>query len=578
MRIDIIDGLQAFAELRPAWEAVYDADPEAQFFLSWTFLSGHFRSLSDSWFVLAARPDENRSDYVAFFPLRIRTAERKDGGFFNHVFMAGNYVADYTGLICRPEFEEQAIPALASCVRQLNWTELHFENVMVSQRRFELFVQRFAKHDFELRELDRRKPDGIDNSICPVATLGADWDAYLDNKLSASTRQKIRRLLRQLDESTDFRITHATAETIDRDIDILFRFWVERWGAGKGKRLARIVKTHRAALKTACAAGSLFMPVLWKEDRPLGVLASLMDERKKAVLFLIGARDETFNSPPPGVLLHAHSIRHAIANGYTTYDFLRGNEPYKYSFGAEERRIKSFCIRTKDGKNIGNRLAPKSLPQVFRRALALHKQGQLVAAERAYREILEVDPKRKDALYGLGQLLAKRGDHLAAKRLFKSLVEMDPALFKIWFRLGRSCLARGELSEAAEAYCEVIEREPEFVNAYHDLGLALIQLELVAQATAAFEAALGLKPDFSEAEAGRKKTVQLRSEMAQEHIGRKVRAHADLVERMAALRAIAGAAERYQRKVDENRVVAKGVPAPRETAANDAVPPASVAN
>ena len=309
--------------------------------------------------------------------------------------MAGNHVADYAGLICRPGFEEQAIPALASRVRQLNWTEFHFENVMVSQRRFELFVQRLARHDFELRELDRRNPDGIDNSICPVVTLGADRDAYLDNRLSANTRQKIRRLLRELDESTEFRITHATAETIDRDLDILFRFWVEKWGASKGKRLGRIVRAGRAALKAACAAGSLFMPVLWREDRPLGALASLTDERKKVVLFKTGSRDETFNSPPPGVLLQAHSIRHAIASGYTTYDFLRGNEPYKYSFGAEERRIKSFCIRTKDGRNIGNQLAPRSLPQVFRRALALHKEGRLVAAERAYRQILEVAPGAK---------------------------------------------------------------------------------------------------------------------------------------------------------------------------------------
>ena len=38
MRTDIIDELQAFGELGPAWDAVSDADPEAQFFLSWTFL------------------------------------------------------------------------------------------------------------------------------------------------------------------------------------------------------------------------------------------------------------------------------------------------------------------------------------------------------------------------------------------------------------------------------------------------------------------------------------------------------------------------------------------------------------
>ena len=574
MRVEIIDRMTSFVELRPSWEAVYDADPESQFFLSWTFLSGHLRTLGDNWFILAIKPNEDSTDYVAFFPLRLRTIERKGGSFFNDFNMAGNYAADYTGFICRPEFAEQAIPALAGRLRQMNWRQLRLENMMVSQQRFDLFMQRFPKHDFEFEELDRRNPDGIDNSICPFATLPGDWDSYLDGKLSANTRQKVRRLLRQFDKSDEFRITHTTMDTIDRDLEILFRFWAVKWGARKGKRLPAIVKSNRTALRHACATGSLFMPVLWKGERPLGVLATLVDARKKAFLFLIGSRDETFNSPPPGVILHAHSIRHAIANGFTEYDFLRGNESYKYSFGAEERRIKSLYVRTKDGKNLGDKLDRKCLPFVFRRATELHKEDQFVAAERAYRQVLQVEPNSKGALYGLGQLLAKRGDHFAAKRLFKSLVAIDPGSYKSWFRLGRSLAARGELAEAAEAYCEVIERQPKFVNTYHDLGHVLLRLGLAGPAVAAFEAAVGLKPDFVEAEAGRKKALQLRSQMAAKQLGRKVRSHADVVERVAGVRAIAIAAERYHRKADENRILATGVLVPRDVVAHEVMPPA----
>ena len=35
----------------------------------------------------------------------------------------------------------------------------------------------------------------------------------------------------------------------------------------------------------------------------------------------------------PGVLLHAHAIRDAIARGLDTYDFLRGYERYKFDLG-----------------------------------------------------------------------------------------------------------------------------------------------------------------------------------------------------------------------------------------------------
>jgi len=35
----------------------------------------------------------------------------------------------------------------------------------------------------------------------------------------------------------------------------------------------------------------------------------------------------------PGIVLLAHVIRDAIDRGFPVFDFLRGEEPYKYGFG-----------------------------------------------------------------------------------------------------------------------------------------------------------------------------------------------------------------------------------------------------
>jgi CelD/BcsL family acetyltransferase involved in cellulose biosynthesis len=37
--------------------------------------------------------------------------------------------------------------------------------------------------------------------------------------------------------------------------------------------------------------------------------------------------------------LTAKAIEHAIANGRSTFDFLRGREEYKYRFGAKDTRV-----------------------------------------------------------------------------------------------------------------------------------------------------------------------------------------------------------------------------------------------
>lgn len=415
MHVDIIDDIEGFKRVRENWNAVYEADPEAQFFLSWTWLAQWFADAERNWFVLAARPDADASAYVAFLPLRLRTKLRKGLGFYNEINMAGNYTADYTGLICEPRSDCQAIPALARRLKTLNWARMRLENIRASDARVRLLLAHFPDRTFDTEKIRRiNESDNIDNCICPHVNLPGDWDGYLGG-LSANTRQKIRRFLRTVENDAAFRITHAQADTVERDLKILFGFWTSRWGARKGDRMDVILNSSFSMLLRCFESGSLFLPVLWRGETPLGALASLVDPQKGSLLFYIGGRDESFDSPPPGTVLHAYSIRHAITNGFKTYDFLRGNEAYKYSFGARERRISCFVVTTKTTRNLGEKLDRRSVPVVLRHATKLHEAGEVEDAERGYRQVLEVEPRDPIALHGLGQLLAARcNKHTAA--------------------------------------------------------------------------------------------------------------------------------------------------------------------
>ena len=103
VHIDIIETLPSLAKLEDNWNAVYDADDEAQIFLSWKWLSGWLSSISGPWFILAAKErDAADLPYVAFFPLRLQTTIEKSD-VFGDIRMAGNFGADYTGIICRLE-------------------------------------------------------------------------------------------------------------------------------------------------------------------------------------------------------------------------------------------------------------------------------------------------------------------------------------------------------------------------------------------------------------------------------------------------------------------------------------------
>lgn len=347
LQVSVVKRYADFVALREQWEAVYDADPEAQFFLSWSFFSNWFEKGDDNdsgWLVLVVRAADQPKDCLALLPLRLRAGKSQWNRPVMRLMMGGRRYADYTGLLCRPEAEVVAIPALAEMIKRLPWNQWELEFLWCSERRLERLLDRFPKEQFRVTaQKTANLGETTDKAICPYLDLPGTWDEYLA-RLSHNTRQKLRRMMRAVEAKPELSITHATAETIERDIKILLQLWRDNWQEAKGDRLQAILQLSGAMLYRNYSTGSVDLAVMWSDRRPIAALALWVDERKKAVFSALAGRDETFENPSPGRVLQTHSIQRAIANGFTMYDLGRGNEPFKYWFGAVERRIKSIEI------------------------------------------------------------------------------------------------------------------------------------------------------------------------------------------------------------------------------------------
>jgi tetratricopeptide (TPR) repeat protein len=426
---------------------------------------------------------------VAFFPLRLQTKIEKSD-IVSDLRMAGNFAADYTGLICRPEMENKVIPAFARYVRQMSWTRLNLDNLRMSERRVRLLLACFPKAGFRYTELNRiNKVDGIDNGLSPYVTLPKSWDAYLES-LSPNTRQKIRRLLKQVDAKGEYRITVATPETFAQDLKTLLGFWETKWRPRKGERVDRLVQSNGVMLTRSFESGLVYLPTFWHGDRAVAALATLVDPRKRTFSFYMTGRDETFDGPPPGVILHAFSIRHAIELGYAEYDFLRGNEPYKYSFGCAERKILGTVLESRNGKNLGGAIDHRSIPEVLQQATELHRKGKAADAEMGYRRILDVQPKHADALHRLGQLLTAKSDFTAAKRLFRTLTTVRPDAAKAWRCLGEVCESLGQHEEALRQHLKFMRLQPDSPDGFVAVARCMAKLGRLAEINAALLAAI----------------------------------------------------------------------------------------
>ncbi|MBV9994500.1 MAG: GNAT family N-acetyltransferase, partial [Caulobacteraceae bacterium] len=425
MQVDVISDWSDFEALRGQWEAVYAADPDAHVFLSWSWLADWLQVYRTAWFVLAARTGEPGEGYVAFLPIRNRLLFDAASGFYNELALAGARYADYAGMLARPDAETAAAKAFADCLKDdFYWASLRLDGLLMSERRRQAFLSRFAASKFKSQPIEE-VIEGVDHYVCPYLDLPASWDEYLGS-LSRNERQKMRRLLGKADASEEMRIELSPLAEVPRDLETMLGFWKTKWRPSKGEATDLIAARNQDMLCRRAEHGALLLPVFRHGDRFIAALAILDDPAKRTLNFLMTGRDETYGEAPAGYLLHAWAIRHAIEHGYARYDFLKGDEHYKYLFGCKDRRLSPVTVSTRSGRNLADAFHPSWLPGMLEMAGAFERDGQPAEAERAYRQILRLHPADAQARFSFGRFLTRKGAHGEARALLAAVVEAEP--------------------------------------------------------------------------------------------------------------------------------------------------------
>ncbi len=79
------------------------------------------------------------------------------------------------------------------------------------------------------------------------------------------------------------------------------------------------------------------------------IAAGIHFETPDAFLFYNMGVDPDARDLSPGILLIGSVVQRALAAGVRRLDFLRGNEPYKYEWGAVDEPIQRLLVRRRNG-------------------------------------------------------------------------------------------------------------------------------------------------------------------------------------------------------------------------------------
>lgn len=339
MIIQAFKHLEQLDDVFAEWENLYKSDKQATIFMSWHWMRGWLKVCPHVWQVLVCRSEPD-GPAEGILPVSLRPEKTGPLGL-ESLHLAATPMADYTGLLVNESKHQQVLEAYAKYLADdMEWDVFHLKNVI--DVRLEKVVAIMASRDMRV--------DVVATTPCPYLDLPDTWEEYRSNTLGRATRKNLGMLQRRLELQGELRLTEATEDTFDKHFEILLSMWQGKWG----QRRPDVVGHFREIYKPCMTAGRLRISVLWQGDAPLAADSALADRDHNVLSLQLGGFNPEYSKFSPGKLLEGMTIKWAIENGFTMYDFLRGDEAYKYLFGAKNRHCTNTTVKR---RNIKTRLA-----------------------------------------------------------------------------------------------------------------------------------------------------------------------------------------------------------------------------
>jgi CelD/BcsL family acetyltransferase involved in cellulose biosynthesis len=323
MNVHRISTIAEFDAERERWERLEQLDPQSTVFTSWRWLRAYLPIARHRWSILVLREG---SEAVAYLPLG------RGGSLLDReLFLAGNSVADYAGMVTLPSRADTAVSAFADALMAEKWDA--FNVLDVDDSRIEALVRRLVERGMRIETTDETR--------CLWCELPPTWEQYIAERISSKTRVNTLRVERRLAETLPgFRASEPTDDDIDEHVEAMIEVNHKRWGGN----LQSARRRFGALFRNAYRQGVLRMFVYWDGAKPIAGGAAFTDDARSSFgLYMIGF-DEAYDKLSPGKGIVGRAIRAAIEGGFARFDFLRGEEPFKARYADQVHLTRHYRL------------------------------------------------------------------------------------------------------------------------------------------------------------------------------------------------------------------------------------------
>ncbi|MCL4258812.1 MAG: GNAT family N-acetyltransferase [Anaerolineales bacterium] len=336
MKIDIIRSADSWAALEQEWGALLQESHLNLPFLTFAFQQAWWRHLGGGeWQDAELHIVTGRGADGALLGIAPLFRAQAADGRARLQLIGSHEIADYLDFIARPEDLNSFIEAvLAELNGDDSWAELALYNLLDESKSIDSLQAAAGAAGLQAAQETLQ--------ACPYIPLPESFDAYLeslDSKQAHELRRKVRKAARNvLPVSTEL---ISEAGELDQALDDFFGLMTQE--EDKLKFLTPAMRAQMEAIAHAAFDGGWLQLIFLKVGKQR--VAAYMNFDYDNRIWGSNAGDSNEHAPlSPGWLLMAEMMQRSIEAGKAVFDFMRGDEEYKYRFGAVNRYVKKVTI------------------------------------------------------------------------------------------------------------------------------------------------------------------------------------------------------------------------------------------
>ena len=248
-------------------------------------------------------------------------------------------VSDYLDLIIETGQEEAVYETLCHWLRSADapeWDVLDLCNLPEASLSYQTLPQivRGAGHRVEVTQED----------VAPYIPLPARYDDYLTERVEKKQRHEIRRKQRRAEREAAVGFYLVGAEhDLQREMDDFIALQQMSRPDKEEFMTPEMQRFFRYAARRMLDAGHLRLAFLTLDGVKAATYFSF-EYKGHLLLYNSGYDTGAFAHLSPGWVLLAYLIQYAIVDGIKVFDFLQGDEEYKYRFGSQDSKVMRTVI------------------------------------------------------------------------------------------------------------------------------------------------------------------------------------------------------------------------------------------